>query len=157
MAKKRTFREFRQGIFKPLHSEKCLNKTPVVFRSNLELKLFKILDLNENIIKWSSEMVVIPYKKPGPEEKMARYFVDIYMEIKMGNDIKKFIVEIKPEKQTKPPSHTKKAKQSTILYANLEWAVNQAKWEQAKKWASSRNMEFLIITENNIDFLEGKK
>ena len=157
MAKKRTFREFRQGIFKPLNSDKCLNKTPIVFRSNLELKLFKILDLNENIIKWSSEMVIIPYKKPGPLEKMSRYFVDIYMEIKMGNDVKKFIIEVKPEKQTKPPKYTKKAKQSTVLYANLEWAVNQAKWEQAKKWASSRNMEFLIITENNIDFLEGRK
>jgi hypothetical protein len=41
------------------------------------------------------------------------------------------------------------------------WAINQAKWQAAQKWChekskNGRNVSFLIITEKNIDSLNGK-
>ena len=156
MPKKRTYREFRQGVYRPENKEKCLNTSPVIFRSNLELKLMKILDFNANVIKWSSEQIIIPYEKPGPVKKMARYFTDAYVEIKIGEIIKKLIIEIKPERQTIRPVPSKRKKQSTILYESLAYAINDAKWKAAKEYAKKKDMEFIIITEKNIDFLEGK-
>lgn len=158
---KRTYREFRQGIFKPLNKDKCANTTPVIFRSYLEARLFKILDSNPNVLKWSSEETVIPYVHPiktkaTGQKTYARYFVDVFMEMKIGDEVKKYIVEIKPESQTKKPVVNNKKKPSTILYENSMYAINTAKWEAAKAYANKKGMEFLIITEKNIDFLEGK-
>lgn len=162
MSKKRTYREFRQGIYKPVNKEKCLNKSPIVFRSFLEARLFRILDSNPSVLKWSSEETVIPYVHPiktqeSGQKTYARYFVDVFMEMKIGDEIKRFIVEIKPFKQTEKPEVNNRKKPSTILYENAMYSINMAKWTAAKAWAKKKNMEFMIITEKNIDYLEGKK
>lgn len=153
MAKKRTFREFKQGIYKPTNKEKCLNTTPVVYRSMLECRAFRFFDNSSNVIKWGSELFPINYHKPG-ENRNARYFVDIYAEMKIGEEIKKYIIEIKPYKQTLAPVANNKKKQSTILYENIQFAINSAKWEAAEKWAEKRGIIFLKITEKNIEQLE---
>ena len=91
---KRTYREFKQGIFKPVNHKKCLNKTDVVYRSFLEARLMKLLDKNSNVIEWSSEQVIIPYKHPQ-KSKMegkpvyARYFVDFFIHLKVGKNLSK--------------------------------------------------------------------
>ena len=63
------------------------------------------LDINPSIIKWSSEEIVIPYISPLDNQK-HRYFPDFYMEVKQSdNQVKKFLVEIKAQKdfiQKKP-------------------------------------------------------
>ena len=155
MAKKRTFREFNQGTFKPLNKSKCLNKNQIVYRSSLEQQLMIILDKNPNVIAWSSESVIIPYKHPvksaqSNSPQYARYFVDFYFKLKIGDKTKEFLVEVKPHSQTKPPTQHGNKKQSTIVYETLQWAVNKAKWEAAKKYCESKNMEFIIIDEKNI-------
>ncbi len=162
MAKKRTFKEFKQGIYKPTNREKCLNKVPVVYRSFLEARLFRVLDRSSNVLEWSSEQVIIPYKNPVKsaqegETVYSRYFVDVYMKMTIGEEVKKFIVEIKPFAQTQPPKPSKKKKTSTVIYENAQWSVNQAKWEAARKWAEKKGMDFLIITEKNIEILEQRK
>jgi hypothetical protein len=162
MAKERTYREFRQGIYKPLNKKKCLNTTPVIFRSFLEARLFKILDTHENVIKWSSEQTVIPYVHPiktkqNNKTTLARYFVDIYVEMNIDGINKKYLLEIKPHGQTLKPTPSNRKKPSTIIYENAMYAINQAKWDAAKKYAHKKGMEFLVITENNINLLEGKK
>lgn len=160
---KRTYREFRQGIYRPLNAEKCLNKasSPVVFRSNLELRLFKMLDTNPSVIKWSSEQIIVPYVHPiksaqSGRQELARYYIDVYSEIIINEETKKFIIEIKPESQTKKPTISKNKKQSTILYENSMYTINLAKWKAATEYAKKKSMDFLIITENNLNFLEGK-
>lgn len=157
--KKRTFREFKQGLFRPTNPAKCLNQTPPEYRSGLEMKLMVVLDKNDNIIQWSSEKVVIPYFK-RIENRMARYFVDFYFKIKIGELVKEFIVEVKPQKQTEnpmgKPAHGNK-KKSTIIYEQTMFITNTDKWEAAKKWCEeqkrtkNRDIEFIIITEQNID------
>jgi ATP:corrinoid adenosyltransferase len=75
------------------------------------------------------------------------------MKLRVGETIKEFLVEIKPHKQTKQPTTHGNKKKSTILYENVQWAINQAKWEAAKKYCEKKNMQFIIIDENNIEKL----
>ena len=165
MAKKRNYREFKQGLYRPQTPGKCLNQTPPEYRSGLEMKLMCVLDKNPNILQWSSERVIIPYFK-RTENRMARYFVDFYFKIKIGEVIKEFIVEVKPKKQmervmdtingTQGKPHGNK-KKSTVVYENMEAATNLDKWEAAKKWCEEqkrtkgRDIHFVIVTEENID------
>ena len=68
-----------------------------------------------------------------------------------GTKIIKYLVEIKPYKQTVPPVVSKRKKQSTILYEQRTFAVNQCKWAAAEKYAKKRNMKFIILTENELN------
>ena len=150
---KKKFSEFKQGFFTPLNKNKCLNKGEIIFRSSLELKMMRILDNNPSVLEWNSEGTIVPYIKPGPVPKPARYFVDFYFKIKIGETEKKFLVEVKPHRQSKPPEKHGNKKASTLLYENIQYAINTKKWEAAEKYAKERNMQFLVITEKNIDQL----
>lgn len=156
MAKKRTYKEFKQGLFKPSDTLKCLNKTHPEYRSGLELKLMLVLDKNPNVISWSSEKVIVPYVHPvksaqAGTPQYARYFVDFYMKLKVGELIKEYLIEVKPSRQCEKPTAHGNKKTSTILYENVMWAINQAKWEAAKKYCEKKNYKFIIINETNID------
>ena len=103
-------------------------------------------DLNENILEWGSEEIAIPYRSPI-DNKVHRYFPDFYVKLKeTTGKIKKYIIEVKPKKQLKPP---KKPKRQTkgYLYEMKTYAVNQAKWKAAKEFCEDRRIEFKIITE----------
>lgn len=156
--KKRTFKEFKQGFYKPVNKSKCLNKTLPEYRSSLEMKFMRVLDTNENVVKWSSEMVIIPYFKES-EQRWARYFVDFFFEIKTDKGNKKYLIEIKPEKECSPPviKNNSKKKPATILYEKVTWLNNKNKWDAAKKWCEQKgDIEFLIVNEGNIDAILGK-
>jgi len=147
--------EFKQGIFSPINKSKCLNKGQVVYRSSLELRLMQKLDNNPLVLEWSSETHVVPYIKPGPVPKPARYFVDFYFNIQLGEQQRKFLVEVKPHRQSLPPTLHGNKKMSTILYENIQYAINKSKWEAAEKYAKGKNMTFIVITEKNIDQITG--
>jgi hypothetical protein len=139
---------FIQGIFRPKNPQKFIGKV-AIFRSSYERKFFLWADQNPNVLEWGSENIVIPYKSPI-DERMHRYYVDNYVVIKEGEQIKKYLIEIKPFSQTQPPKISKRKKKATIQYEVTQWAVNKAKWEAAKKFAASRNAEFLLLTEKNL-------
>lgn len=143
MANKR----YRQGVFTPKNGSKFIGKK-AVYRSGLELKFFRFCDDNKNVIKWSSENVVVPYVSPL-DGKVHRYFVDNFISIKEGNNIKNYLIEIKPYNQTKPPT-TKYRKKQHLIYEQKQWAVNTSKWESAKKFCRKKGWEFLIITEKDL-------
>ena len=52
--------KYRQGVFWPKNKEKFIG-TKAIFRSGLELKFMRFCDGNPNVVKWSSESVVVPY------------------------------------------------------------------------------------------------
>lgn len=151
------YKEFKQGIFKPKNKEKCQNKNEIIYRSALEMKFMRSLDENPNILEWGSENHIIPYLKPGPVPKIARYFIDIYFKIKINEEVKEFLVEIKPEKQTKLPTKRNNKKLGTVIYENITFAINQSKWKAAQEYAAKKNMTFLIVTEKNIDQITQKR
>ena len=63
---------------------------------------------------------------------------------------KKFLVEIKPERQTQPPSQNTRKSKKNLLYEQITWAVNASKWEAAKAWCAKNGFEFVILTEKDL-------
>tara|TARA_R110000796_G_scaffold20781_5_gene61683 strand:+ start:28360 stop:28794 length:435 start_codon:yes stop_codon:yes gene_type:complete len=141
-------KKYRQGIFTPTNPDKFIG-TKAVFRSGLELKFFRFCDLNEKVIKWGSENVVVPYYSPL-DNKIHRYFVDNYVVIKEGEHIKKYLIEIKPSRQTKKPT-TKYKKKSHLIYEQRAYVINTAKWEAARKYSQKNGYEFIILTEKDLN------
>lgn len=143
-------RNFTQGIFKPKNPEKYIGSQPI-YRSMLELKAFRYLDNNSNVLNWSSESVVIPYISPA-DGKMHRYFVDLIAKLKTKDgNIKKLLIEVKPEKQTMPPIDTGRKKPKTLIYERYQWAVNQAKWASAKAWCEKKGYTFIVMSEKHLN------
>lgn len=121
----------------------------VVYRSLWELRFMKWCDQNPSILEWGSEIVVIPYISPV-DNKIHRYFVDFYIKVqdKEGNT-KKYLIEIKPEKYTKPPEIPKKKTKKFIDEVFL-YGVNTAKWKAAFEYCADRNLKFMILTEKDL-------
>ena len=121
----------------------------IVYRSLWERKFMVFCDRNASVIQWGSEEVIIPYRSPI-DGRLHRYYVDFYIKIRTKtNEIKKYLIEIKPKKQiTPPPPATKQTK----VYKNkvLTFLKNQAKWEAASDWCEDRQMKFLILTEDDL-------
>jgi hypothetical protein len=73
------------------------------------------------------------------------------VEIMEGTVLKKYLVEIKPYKQTIEPPHSKNKKKSNMLYEQVTWINNCDKWKYAKDFAKKHGLEFIIITEKELN------
>ena len=105
---------YKQGIYQPVNQKKYIGRGIPEYRSSWELKFFQWCDKNENILEWSSESVIVPYVSPV-DGKVHRYFVDGSIALQEGNEVKRYLVEIKPSQQTKPPVESKRKKKSTMI------------------------------------------
>jgi len=143
----KTKKKYKQGTFVPKNGSKFIGSN-ARYRSGLELKFMKFCDNNPNIIKWGSENVVVKYVSPL-DNKIHRYYIDNYIEIVEGNTIKKYLIEIKPSRQCKPPTARYK-KKSNMVYEQKQWVVNREKWKAATAYARSEGFVFKIITEKEI-------
>lgn len=135
-----------KGKWKPKNINKYEgNAFNITYRSLWERQAFRWCDENPEIIKWSSEELVIPYisKIDG---KPHRYFPDLKITY---SDNTTTIIEIKPKRQTKPPNSQRKKTKSYIkeVYA---YGINISKWEYAKRFAESQGWEFQIWTEDTL-------
>lgn len=146
---------YRQGLFHPRNPEKYLGDiTRIVYRSSWELKMFKDLDNNLNILKWTSEPFGILYTKPVPVTEDARgwreakYFPDLFVVYKdRNNNIIKEVIEIKPLKQLSP---SKARNPNTKLQENYTYQINCLKWRFAKEWCDKRGLNFRLCTEKQL-------
>lgn len=139
-----------KGKYKIKNPEKYKgDPTNIIWRSLWERKYMKYLDGNPNILEWSSEEFFIWYKSPI-DNRQHRYFPDFFVKEKYSDgSIKKYLVEIKPKKQTAPP--TKPQRQTKKYISEVyEYAKNQSKWEAAKEWCDDRGYEFVILTETEL-------
>ena len=139
-----------KGLFKPQNLAKYMgDPTKIVFRSSWELKFMSYLDQHTDVIYWQSEELFIPYKSPV-DGRYHRYFPDFLVKKKESDGvIKTAIIEIKPEKQTKPPKHPGKV---TKRYINevYTWGVNDSKWKAAREYCADRKWSFYIFTEKEL-------
>ena len=140
-------KKWRQGIFVPQNQDKFIG-TKATYRSGLELKFFRFCDNSPNVLKWGSENVIIPYRSPL-DNRAHKYYVDNLVIIKEDDQIKKYLVEIKPYKQTKKPQ-TKYRKKSHLIYEQRAYITNQAKWEAARDYCKKCGYSFIIITEKEL-------
>jgi hypothetical protein len=121
----------------------------IVYRSSWELKFMKYCDMRPNVLEWGSEEIVIPYRSPL-DNRIHRYFVDFYVKIQdSSGNITKYLIEIKPSRQTVPP---KKPQTQTkgYIYEVTEYVKNQAKWKAAKEFCDYRMWKFKILTESEL-------
>lgn len=106
-------------------------------------------DTNEKILEWGSEEVALPYRSPL-DGRIHRYFPDFYVKVKESTgSIKKYLIEVKPKKQTIEPQ-IQKRKTKKYIYEVAEWAKNQSKWKAAKEFCEDRLWEFKILTEDDL-------
>ena len=71
------------------------------------------------------------------------------MKVKQSNgNIKEFIIEVKPKRQTKPPKKGKSRR--NYLYEQFTWTKNQAKWAAATQYCEKRKWKFMIVTEKEL-------
>lgn len=139
-----------KGKFKPSYPDKYKgDPTNIIYRSLWELKFLRYCDLNENILEYSSEEIMIPYLDKSTN-KVRRYFPDAYIKVRQSDGtIKKYLIEIKPAKQTVPPQKPKRQTKKYLAEA-MEFVKNQSKWEAAKEWCLDRGYEFKILTESDL-------
>ncbi len=100
-------------------------------------------------MKWASEEFSIPYVSPI-DNRVHRYYPDYLIEVKeVGGKTKKYVVEVKPKKQTQPPKKGERVTKS-FIYETKTYAVNQAKWKAATEFCIDNGVEFKIITEDEL-------
>ena len=140
----------KKGYYRPKNPKKYKGDYKnIIFRSSWEEKFMKYCDTKQYILEWGSEEYVIPYRDPT-SGKIRRYFPDFYIKVKESSGkIKKYIIEIKPARQTKEPKIQKK-KTRGYIYEVYTYAKNQAKWEAAKDFCDNRLWEFKILTEREL-------
>lgn len=146
-------KRFHQGYYKPKYPEKYIGKVQPIYRSGIELKFFKFCDDNPNVLKWSSENIVIPYYDEVTK-KNRKYYIDNFVEIKEGNTTKKYLIELKDIKETRKPDTKSKKKKSTLLYEQATWITNNCKWKYANKFCRENGMEFLLLGYSKKDGFE---
>lgn len=144
-------KKFYQGYYVPTNIQKYIGKKDnIIYRSGLELKFFRFCDNNPNVVEWGSEEVVLEYWD-SLQKKSRRYFIDAYVKITEGDITKKYLVEVKPWKQTQEPTATKGKKKSSLLHESIMYQNCLDKWKFAREFAKKHGMEFIIITEKELN------
>ena len=136
----------RKGRFKPRNPQKYKgDPTNIIYRSSWELKFFSYIDTHDDIISWSSEEFCIPYRSPA-DNKIHRYYPDVWVRKKDGSEI---LVEIKPLKQSQPPSPEGKTRRR-FIHELMTYGINMAKWKSAKEYCLDKNWKFMVLTEQQL-------
>tara|TARA_R100001594_G_scaffold22358_1_gene43423 strand:- start:2861 stop:3313 length:453 start_codon:yes stop_codon:yes gene_type:complete len=145
-----------KSLFKPTKPRKYKGDiNNIICRSNWEKRFCSWCDLNESIIEWGSEEFFIKYVSPV-DNRYHRYYPDFLIKVKESTgQVKTYVIEVKPKKQTRPPKPRKNVTKSYI-YECKTYAVNQAKWEAANEWCKDRKIEFKIVTEQELGINHGR-
>ena len=124
--------------------------TNIIYRSIWERKFMVYCDKNNKILEWGSEEIALPYISPH-DSRVHRYFPDFYIKVQENTGkVKRYLIEVKPLKQTVRPKKPKRQTKGYIREA-FEYARNQAKWKAAREYCADRMWEFKVITEKELD------
>lgn len=138
-----------KGRYTPKNKDKYVGDTTgIVYRSLWERNTFRWLDANEDVVAWGSEEIVVPYVC-GTDNKVHRYFVDLFFKTKDG---KMYLIEIKPKKELTPPKNPGKRTRKYIR-ESLTYVKNQSKWKAATEFALDHGMVFQVWTEETLKSL----
>ena len=139
-----------KGRYRPSNPKKYRgDSSNIIYRSLWERKFMVYCDNQSKILEWGSEEIALPYRSPI-DNKVHRYYPDFYIKVKESNGkIKRYIIEIKPKKQTVEPK-MKKRKTKGYIYEVYEYARNQAKWKAAEEFCKDRMWEFKVLTEDKL-------
>ena len=132
-----------KGKFRPQNPKKYKGDyTKIIYRSGWELKFMNYLDRQPDVISWSSEEVIIPYKSPI-DNRFHRYYPDFWVKTLKGESL----IEIKPKRQTLPPKENPKHRRRYLKEVKT-WGINSAKFAAAEQFCKSKGWEWRIITDD---------
>jgi hypothetical protein len=147
---------FNQGYYIPNDPTKYVGPTPIIYRSSWERKFMMWCDNNDKVMLWSSEPVQIEYISRADNKKHI-YYPDFYMKVlQEDNNLKEFLVEIKPKQQLIKPEPPKKASKkalSSYQFLAEQYIKNLDKYTFAKEYCKNRNWNFIVLTEDSINGL----
>jgi len=138
-----------KGHFKPKNPSKYKGDyTNIIYRSRWELRMMSYFDTHRDVLQWSSEEVVIPYKSPL-DGRYHRYFPDFWVKSRQPDGtISESIIEVKPFKETKEPRPNKnKLRYMTEVKT---YVINKRKWEAAEEFCKKNGWSFDIVTEKEL-------
>jgi len=142
-----------KGKYTPVNPRKYRgDPTNIIYRSLWERKLMKVLDMNSDVLEWSSEEIIVPYKSPI-DGRWHRYFPDFLVtQREKDGVIRTKMIEIKPFKEVTGPTPINEGNKPTRRYVNevAKYAINSKKWEAAKSFCEKRNWDFVILTEKEL-------
>lgn len=140
-----------KGYFKPKNPQKYRgDPTNIVYRSRWELLVMSRFDIDPNVIWWSSEETIIPYRSPI-DNRIHRYYVDFTARVNTSDGkTKTVLIEVKPYNQTIPPAIKENTRSKKYINEVTTWGVNSAKWKAAREYCKDRGYEFIIMTEKNL-------
>jgi hypothetical protein len=148
-------RNYYKGEYQVVNKEKYIGNKNPIFRSSWESRFCFFADNSKSILKWGYESLEITYLSPI-DNKVHRYFPDFYIELlDKNNQIKKYIVEVKPLNQTKkpePPKNKNQKAQKRYLTEVATYVINISKWKSAEQYCNKKGFIFKLITENDIFF-----
>ena len=139
---------YYQSYFFPTNPQKYSGEYPILCRSLMEKKVCMYLDMNPEITTWASEPFSIKYLNAW-DNKEHNYYPDFAFVVNGKN----MIAEVKPRRQlNKPPEPKRKTEKSMKNYrTSLKmYVTNLSKVEAVKKFADNNNLNFVLITENEI-------
>ena len=144
-----TYGKSYKGFFNPKNPKKYNgDSTNIIYRSTWELRVMKWLDIHPNVIWWNSEELIIPYRSPV-DNKMHRYFPDFIAKMRQKDgSVMTYVIEVKPDAQTKMPVQKKKTKR--FIQEAATYAVNQEKWRAADIFCQEHGWKFLVLTEKDL-------
>lgn len=145
--------QFYSGTYQVVNKDKYIGTKNPKYRSSWEARFLYHLDMNRNVKKWGYECVKVPYINQI-DGQVHRYYPDFYAEIlNSKGELNKFIIEIKPLKQSNPPKQPKnnnqKAHRRYMAEASV-YIVNQCKWKAAVAFCQKHDLIFKVLTENDL-------
>lgn len=141
---------YHKRKYTPINPQKYVgDPTNIIMRSSWETRFALWCDNNPSVIKWNSEETVVPYVCPT-DNRRHRYFIDFRIQIRdKSGTLRTYLVEIKPDKQTRPPNVPSR-KTKRFLIEAATYMKNEAKWKAATQYAKDRGWEFIILTEHHL-------
>ena len=144
----------KHTIFVPRNPDKYIGKNRIISRSSWESNFMRWLDNTDAVLQWCSECIVILYQDPNEPIKkgkpnIRKYYPDFYVLLRnRDNQVEKFVVEVKPKKETKAPRKNKDPRR--MLLEQQTYRKNTAKWKAAENFCRVNGMKFMLITEDQL-------
>lgn len=142
--------KYSQDNFIPKNPQKIVGNANPFYRSSWELTVMTLLDNHPNVIQWASESITIPYVNPLTG-KRSMYIPDFFVLYKDKNGRERAeLIEVKPAKEAIAENAKSKRDKAAL-------AVNTAKWAAAMTFCKKANINFRVLTEDQIYITKGKQ
>jgi len=136
--------KFARGKFAMKHPHKYVGTKSPTYRSSWEWSFMNFCDNNDNVLKWASEAIQIPYRDPLTIRQTV-YVPDFFIQYADKNShVITELIEIKPASQTILERVGKNK------YNQAQYVKNQSKWAAASLWCRQQGIKFRILNENDI-------